>query len=158
MQAQIELPRLPEESAKAYAARAAYVTMGPERSLDKLRQQYGKTAAYTRQLEVWSSRFDWQEHARRYDDTLAGIQAQQAAQQYLAALHEHRERYQRVGKALYAVAMAMLADLNAQRADIKPNGNSLATISKALTTAADLEAHALGLDHLLGTLTPPDEP
>lgn len=147
----LQIPRFDNESTPAYEARVRYVSMGPQRSLEKVGQQLGKSTAL---MERWSARHDWQDHARRYDETLASLQAQQAAQQYLADLKEHQERYRNVGKRLYAVAMGMLNDVNRQREDMKPNATTLATVSRALTTAADLEAHALGLDRLLAQLTP----
>ena len=49
----IELPRLPDESARAYAARVEYVTMGPQRSLETVRQKLGKSREL---MERWSSK------------------------------------------------------------------------------------------------------
>ena len=65
--ATIEIPRLPDETPRAYAARVEYLTMGAGRSLDKLRQNHGKTTAtYTRQVENWSAKYGWQHHAAQY--------------------------------------------------------------------------------------------
>lgn len=63
--AEITIPRLPDESARAYAARVDYVTAGPGRSLEKLQQKIGKNTSYVRQLSEWSSRYGWVESARR---------------------------------------------------------------------------------------------
>lgn len=57
----------PQETAKAAEAFAAYVALGPGRSLEKLAQQrvrqgYGKsTASVVRVLERWSSLYGWQD-------------------------------------------------------------------------------------------------
>lgn len=153
------IPRLESESAKAHAAKVAYVTMGPQRSLDKLRQQIGKTAAYVRQLEAWSSQHDWQATARAWDDQHAALVAQHASATYLAEVEEHRQRYQQVGKALYTVAAKLLKRLDNAAADpaLELRPTDLGTLTKALTTAADLEAHALRLGDLLPTLSHDDD-
>jgi ABC-type transporter MlaC component len=155
MPPQIDIPQLDGESRQAYAARVEYLTMGESRSHEAVAQKYSKSVGL---MARWSSRYNWQAHARAYDQTLATLAVQQHAAQYLADLADHRERYSRAGRALFQVATSMLADLNQQRAAIKPNGNTLATVSRALTIAADLEAHALGLDQLMEQLTPEDAP
>lgn len=145
----IQLPQLDGESTAAYHARVAYVTSGPDRDLRTVAQQLHKSVTL---IGRWSARHNWMEHARRYDETLASLQAQQAAQQYLAALEDNRERYLHAGRALYNLAVAMLADTERQRAALKHTPATLLTVSRALTTAADLEAHALGLGTLIGKL------
>ena len=47
----ITLPRLPNETSKAYAARQAYVLMGVGRSLDKVSREYTKSLPL---LKRWS--------------------------------------------------------------------------------------------------------
>ncbi len=153
------IPRLPTESARAHAAKVAYVTMGPQRSLEKARQNSGKTAAYVRQLEEWSRHHDWQATARAWDDQQAALAAQRASAQYLADLEEHRQRYQQVGRGLYTVAAKLLKRLDAQASDptLELRPTDLGTLTKALTVAADLEAHALRLADLLPKLSGPDD-
>lgn len=86
-------------------------------------------------------------HARCYDETLAALAAQRAAAQYLADL----VWCHRAGKALAAVAAEMLSRLAQQGAPER-----LGTVSRALTTAADLEARALRVGALLEQLEPDD--
>lgn len=164
------VPRLDEESARAHAAKIAYVTMGPDRSLEKTRQRLGKSAAgYTRTLEEWSTRFDWAATARAWDDQQAAAALAHAADAYRRDLEDHRKRYGDAGKALYQVAGAVLQRLNkalAQPAQtikgadgkiyelpgIKITPELLTTAARAMTIAADLEAHALRLADILPKL------
>lgn len=165
----ITIERLPDETPKAYQARVEYVTAGPQRSLDKLRQNYGRTAAYTRQLEQWSSRYDWVECARKFDEQIAFLTTQEAADAYRRDLEDHRKRYGDAGKALYQVAAQVLKQLS-QVAGQQPqviegkDGKfykvsgleltpaTLTTAARAMTIAADLEAHALRLGEILPKL------
>ena len=62
--------RWSEESDTAYDRFMAYLKMGTGRSLDKVRQEYGKSTAYKRQLERWSSKYDWIDRATSYDEFL----------------------------------------------------------------------------------------
>jgi uncharacterized protein YcfJ len=163
----IDLPQYDDESAKAYRARVEYVTMGDGRSLDKLRQSYGKTTAYTRQLEVWSERYGWVESARQYDQSLAYITVQEAQARYREDIAEYRQRYQQTGKDLHKVATALLGQMaqymrgkTIEGKDGKTytvpafemNGGTLGQIKSAFQAAADLEALALRIEPLLGTL------
>lgn len=146
----VEIPRLPDESNRAYAARIAYVTMGPQRSLDAVAKKCAKSVPL---MKRWSSLHDWSATARAWDDQQAAAAAQAAAQQYLADLEEHRHRYQQSGRALHAVAVEMLSQLRQSARTIDYTPAALATISRALTVAADLEAHALRLADILPRLS-----
>lgn len=165
----ITIERLPDETPKAYQARVEYVTAGPQRSLDKLRQHYGRTAAYTRQLEQWSSRYDWVECARKFDEQIAFLTTQEAADAYRRDLEDHRKRYGDAGKALYQVAGAVLQRLGKALAQpptviegkdgrtyeipgVRVTPELLTTAARAMTIAADLEAHALRLGDILPRL------
>lgn len=166
------IPRLPNESARAHAAKVAYVTMGPDRSLEKARQKSGKKAAYVRQLEEWSSQHDWQATARAWDDQQAALVAQQASAQYLADLEDHRQRYQQFGKDLFQLARGLMGQCAIAlrgRTIIDKDGKewhipamemtptAIAMAMRAGLAAADLEAHALRLADLLPTLSHDDD-
>jgi hypothetical protein len=166
----ITIPRLEGETNRAYAARVEYITAGPQRDLRSLAQKLDKSLTI---VGRWSSQYDWVEHARRYDDTLAGLAIQEAAEQYRADLAEYRQRYQKAGKDLYAVAQGMLGMFanNLRGKTIKGedgktytipavelNASTLGQVKAAFQTAADLEALALRVEHLLGKLTTDAEP
>jgi hypothetical protein len=158
--ATITIPRLEGESNRAYDARVRYVTMGPDRSIEKIGQQLGyKGATPPGHVTRWSQQYQWFESARRYDDAVAYVTIQESAAQYRKDLEDHRERYGKAGRSLYTLATAYMNKL-AQRIkdldseEIKPSRLALdvRTAAAALTIAADLEAHALRVADLLPRL------
>jgi len=63
----------PKESAKAFAAFSEYLGMGAERSLEAVRVKCGKSS---RLVQRWSSRWNWGERVRAYEENLAAIEGQ----------------------------------------------------------------------------------
>jgi hypothetical protein len=165
----IELPRIEGESAPAYAARTEYILMGDGRSTAKVGQKLGKSKDL---MDRWSSRYNWTEHAARYDETVYTLAAREQADKYKADFEAHRKSAMDSSKNLKVLAgrlAQIMADALQQPKEIRGadgrtyklhsidiNTSTLTTISKALTTALDLEAHALGLDVLLPSLTSDD--
>jgi hypothetical protein len=143
----IEIPRCEGESARAYEARALYVTMGANRSIESVAQKLGKSSAL---IGRWSSRHEWVESARRYDEAVTYLTVQDAATAYRRELEDHRERAGKAGKALYGVAIEMLGKLRVAPVEYTPA--TLATIARALTVALDIEAHGLRIADLLPKL------
>ena len=171
-QTTIELPRHPDESPRAYAMRVEYVTMGPQRSLEKLRQKYVKNTSYIRQLQEWSAQHGWAESAAKYDSDVALITVNEAAQQHQEDLRAFRVKYGKAGDDLHKVASSMLVlfsrNLQGQKIEgkdgrihlipaIEMNAGTLGQIKAALQTAADLEALALRVGHLLDDDQPRSE-
>jgi hypothetical protein len=155
----ITIPRHPDESAKAYTARVEYVTMGPSRSIDRVGRNRGKGGARSTVLQEWSTKYNWVDSARRYDDAVAYITIQDAAAQYRKDLEDHRQRYGKSGRELHALANTYIRKLadrlrSLDSADITPGriANDVRTVAAALTVAADLEAHALRVADLLPRL------
>ena len=60
-----------KESDKAFAAFAMYLSMGPERSLEAVRQKCGKSA---RLIQRWSSRWSWTERVTAHASHLATVE------------------------------------------------------------------------------------
>ena len=149
----LTIERLPEETPKAYQARVEYIVAGPSRSLDKLRQKYARNTSYKRQLQVWSSRYDWVECARKYDEAAAHLVTQKATDDYLAALADYRKRYSDMGKGLWQAAAVLTRRLATEAASMDIGPGTLALAANAARTAADLEALALRIEHVLN-----DEP
>ena len=165
----IEIPKIENETPRAFAARAEYLTMGAGRSLDKLRQKHGKTtASYTRQLEDWSAKYGWQKSASEYDRMLADIAAQQHADAYRRDLEAYRDKALKAGRDLFTVAQALLIQcsraIQGQQIEGKDGKvytipameltpTTLATASRALLQALDIEAHALRVADILPQLT-----
>ena len=60
--------RQPKESAKAFAAFAAYRDLGPDRTVAKAVTILGKKTGYRRAMEEWSVRWGWVARASLWDD------------------------------------------------------------------------------------------
>ncbi len=157
----ITIPRLEKESMPAYQARVRYIVLGEARSQEKVSKELGKSLDL---IGRWSARDHWVEHAQRYDETLATLAAQAHAEEYQQELEDHRKRYQKAGKDLYTVAAALigvcaqaLRGKTIKGADgqtytipaMEITPNTLAIAARALTTAGDLEAHALRIADIL---------
>jgi hypothetical protein len=155
----LPLARLPNESARAHEALLCYAELGPGRSLAKAAQVLGKRGAYVGQLERWSSQHHWQQRVKAYDVHLARQRQRAAAEQYIAGVEAHQERYAKAATDLHTVAQALLAKLalmlNEDRLSI--SASTLNVVLKAFEGAAELEAHALSLDRLLPLLDYDDE-
>ena len=154
----ITVPRLSDETLKAYASRLSYLTMGAGRSLEKV-AACAQTAPEPRPstrlatLKKWSARHEWQRQAELYDQALAQLAISSHAEQYKRDVEEHRARFHKVGKALFAVAVQMLSRLEQSADTLEWSPSDLAVIARAIMTAGDLEAHALQLGELLPMLT-----
>jgi hypothetical protein len=59
--------KVPPESPKAARAYADYEALGPDRSMPKLAQKYGRKSGYVRQLERWSDWYNWQQRLKDYE-------------------------------------------------------------------------------------------
>ena len=145
----ISIPRLPNERAERHEARVLYLSAGADRSLATLARKLSKSVGL---LCRWSAADGWSEQARSYDSTLANLATRAHEAAYRADLLAHRSDAARYGKDLCAVAVAMLAQLQAQHKTIEYTPAALGAIGRALTTGLDLRAHALDLDRLLPTL------
>jgi hypothetical protein len=167
------IERLPDESARAFRARVEYVTMGPDRSLEKTRQRLGKSAAgYKRVLEEWSTRYDWQATAQGWDNQQAAAQSQEAADRYRADLEAHRKRASDAAQGLYTVAAQLIKAMNQALANprkiegkdgkmytlhgIDLNASAYSAAVRGMQTALDIEGHALGLSELMPKLANDD--
>lgn len=153
------LEQLPDESGRAFNALSRYAEMGTERSLEKLRQDLGKNASYTRQLELWSAKYQWQDRVRSYDAVMAELAQKQASEEYLAQVKEHRDRYRQTGKELHALARVLLGRVaTAMQNDELPPMNvaTLNTLVRCIQLSGNIEAHALSLDRLLPLLDADD--
>ena len=62
--------RWPDESDTAYHRFTIYLELGGGRSLRATREKIGKTSGYERQLQTWSSKYDWVDRCKAYDEYL----------------------------------------------------------------------------------------
>lgn len=158
----IELPRLEGESGRAYQARCAYITAGSQRDLRTLAQKLDKSLTI---VGRWSSQYNWVEHAARYDETVYTLAAQEAAEKYRTDLEAHRTQANQAGDALFTVSAQLIKAINAALAgprqirgedgriytihNMELNANTFSIAARAMQTALDLKAHALGVDRVL---------
>lgn len=147
-------PQRDDESAKAYAAFTSYCLMGSERSTAKLQQEISKGK---RLFDEWSRVHEWQARVREYDAALAAEASAAHTARYLADLEDHRKRYSEAGRGLYTVAGKMLKKLDAGIVGLEMTPQTLGILLRAFQTAADLEAHALGLDEIMPRLADDSE-
>jgi hypothetical protein len=143
------IERLPDEHPARFQARVEYIVAGPDRSLELVGQKLGKSRVL---LERWSSADGWVDHARRWDNLIVNLRTQAEVDAYRRDLEDHRKRYGDAGKALYQVAAKMLKKLDASVPTMEATPQTLAIASRAMTIAADLEAHALRLGDILPKL------
>lgn len=86
--------RQPNESNKSYAAFQTYLSLGAERSLEKVRQKIGKSKAI---CERWSSRWEWVARATAYDQHMAEVaQAQREAEVQRVVQNHYANMHTRV--------------------------------------------------------------
>jgi hypothetical protein len=81
--------RAVHETSRARAALDAYLALGPNRSLEKLRQSFAGPSVSLRWLQAWSASFDWQQRAVAYD---AEQLATERAERDAAAAEERGRR------------------------------------------------------------------
>ena len=140
------LERMAGEGAKPHAARVAYVTMGTGRSLERVAQQLGKSKAL---MERWSTAWRWADSAATWDAAQADEAQRRAGEAYQLELEAHRRMCLQTGRALCAVATRMLSLLNDKLPTMELTPHHLGVVARALVTAHDLEAHALGVERLM---------
>lgn len=128
--------RMPGESARAYAAFCIYRDLGPQRSIAAVAERLPGVRAprrAKRPLERWSSRWNWVERARAWDEE----QERLARQEKARAVREMCERHARIAVAMLQKAVERLRSLNPE--DLEP-----LDVVKFIVEAAKLERLARG--------------
>jgi hypothetical protein len=142
------MEKLPGESSKAFAARVAYVTAGPGRSLEKVGQDLGHKGA-SGNITRWSSKWRWTWYADQWDAQQAKAAQEAAAAEYQAQLEKHRTDCAAYGADLCGMAASMLADLRRAQPDLVYTPATLGIIARAFNVGLDIRAHALQVERLL---------
>jgi hypothetical protein len=94
---------VPYETTKAFEAWTIYRELGAQRSLKKTAELYYGRTSNVRQLQRWSSRFNWVERARACDVEREMLR-RSAVEEYLATQAEdHAEREGRIAEILLTV-------------------------------------------------------
>lgn len=86
----------PKETAKSFEAFAGYRDLGPQRSIRKLCELWGRKPSYQNQMSVWSSKYKWVERARLFDayqdQKLQEVKAAQRLEDYELSMRLARDR------------------------------------------------------------------
>lgn len=163
-------PQNPNESARAYEAFCQYAEMGAaDRSVRGVAQRLHKSNTI---IGRWSREHDWVERCRAFDQSVAADIAQAHTKRYLTELEAHRKKSMDAGQALYSVAGQLIKSINYALANPKKiegkdgkfytihsidlTASTFQVAARAMTTALDLEAHALGVDDMLGKVAGDD--
>ena len=99
--------RLPGESSKAYEAFCIYRDLGVDRSIEKTAKNRLKPGSYS-WLRNWSSKYNWVERARAYDDYLEREKRKEREK----AILEMVDRHIKEAMALQQKALERLKTLN----------------------------------------------
>jgi len=83
--------RQPSERSKAFSLFCMYRDLGPERSLEKLRQSGGIATVSKRNLELYSAKHDWVKRAQAYDDHLLN-ETQKAFEKRILKFKDQRSK------------------------------------------------------------------
>lgn len=148
----ITLPdRLPDETEKAYSAFVRYCGLGYNRSLADLGNLLGKSASWA---ESWSSRYNWQERVKFYDDQIHHLVAIEQAKAHLSEIEALRQRSKGLADKLLEAAEAVInrVKAKAENDEIYINTQSLSAASNAIKAGLDIHSHGLGIDELIPKL------
>jgi hypothetical protein len=128
--------RQSDESAKAFAAFAAYRDMGTTRSLAKAGVKAGqKRGGNSTTFENWSRKHQWVRRAQAYDDHLDKQQRQQHAKN----ITEANERHRQVARVIQGKVVERIRQLAA-------DGELSSSLVRSWQIAVQTEREALGID------------
>jgi hypothetical protein len=137
--------RQPGEGPRPWAARQAYIQMGPSRSLDQVRQKFGKSS---RLIARYSSRWRWVESAAAYDAMVAEEAARKAFDVQVERARDEAERWARRDEQFPEMLWGPFSFLHAKLVDAaKEKGQGqdvreLAALVRALALAAQMADRA----------------
>jgi len=139
-----EFEQQPNESAKAFSAFSLYLSLGPQRSLEVVRQKCGKSA---RLLERWSARWRWPARVAAHAAHLAAAEreatealARSKAAGWLTRQQSLREEEWRLHEECIAAGRAAL-----KRFYDRGKGATLGDVARLLELASKLGRLASGL-------------
>jgi hypothetical protein len=149
--------RRKHEGSEAYAAFLRYRDLGPERSLEAVHQGFSKGSTKSvRLLARWSSRWEWVDRVRSWDDHLQ-VERDRVrlthARKWEERAEEAREAKYQDAKGLRSKAAEMLrfplAEVRGERDGkpvvVQPGKWTFDSATRILRLSADLEAEAIGV-------------
>jgi hypothetical protein len=134
--------RLPEETAKAYAAFLCFLSLGPERTVGPAAIKCGKAEGT---LRKWSERHAWMQRARDYDAMVAVQEEELKVIALRSKAVGWAERQEKLKELEWSIAEKLLAKAKALLEDpsVKWTGGDIA---KALDIASKLGRLATGME------------
>ena len=121
-----------DEGSKAYAAFCVYRDLGPERSLEKVRQNLDKPRT-RKWLGDWSVKYNWVERAQAYDDYIERKKREEKEKAILEMAERHAK-----------LAMAFQQRVAQRLQEIDPAELSPADMARWLDIATRLERLSRG--------------
>ena len=102
--------QLPEESAKAYHAFSFYLHAGAHRSLRSVASILGKDKGYVKQLEKWSSMYNWSARANAWDVHVGKLSERQYIENALAMADRHVQQACDIQEKIFGQLMSLDLD------------------------------------------------
>lgn len=99
--------QLPEESGKAYYAFCFYLNAGPNRSLQSVTNVLGKDKGYVKQLEKWSSMYNWRARVNAWDVHTQKFMERQYIDSMLTMTDRHIQQSHYIQKKVYEQLMSL---------------------------------------------------
>ena len=99
--------QLPEEPGKAYYAFRFYLNAGPYRSLQNVTNVLGKDKGYVKQLEKWSSTYNWRARANAWDVHTQKLMERQYIENVLTMTDRHIQQSHYIQKKVYEQLMSL---------------------------------------------------
>jgi hypothetical protein len=99
--------QLPEESAKAYHAFRFYLHAGAYRSLGNVASVLGKDKGYVKQLEKWSSTYNWSAQTNAWDVHVGKLSERQYIENALAMADRHVQQACEIQEKIFEELMSL---------------------------------------------------
>ena len=99
--------QLPEEPGKAYHAFRFYLHAGAYRSLQSVTNVLSKDKGYVKQLEKWSSMYNWRARANAWDVHVEKISERQYIENVLTMTDRHIQQSHYIQERVYEQLMSL---------------------------------------------------
>lgn len=148
--------RIKNETVKAFAYFNTYLTLGPNRSLTKVREKHNNDISLN-QLKKYSSKYHWVERANKKDEDNIQIEKEQLEKEQKEYFEKRIEQINQYHQATDAVLGQLMVDLglipNPKTGEFEPNdkvnsttvANSLQSLTNANAATTKLALRFLGL-------------
>ena len=157
--------KLEDEPQKAYEAFCVYRDMGKTRTIDRVRDEVGKTS---RHLQTLSYTHNWVKRVDAYDTDQEAIARQilqeENRESYRQKLRKYRQENEEIGNAFRATGIMMLKEVrefarNLKAENIKVNNiaNVVRSVETCMTMGDRFLSESLGVEKLLQKMAEDEE-